>query len=86
MDGVGARSRGRRARRLAALTSELRAERGIPDADDLRPRSNRHPVHQHRDASELPSVGQIMEAITAGEIDGTEYDAAYPERLRTTIY
>ena len=41
---------------------------------------------QHRDASELPSVGQIMEAITAGEIDGTEYDAAYPERLRTTIY
>lgn len=41
---------------------------------------------QHRDASELPSVGQIMEAITAGDIDGAEYDAAYPERLRTTIY
>lgn len=40
----------------------------------------------HRDASELPSVGQIMGAITAGDIDGAEYDAAYPERLRTTIY
>lgn len=40
----------------------------------------------HRDASELPSVGQIMEAITAGDVDGAAWDAAYPERVRTTIY
>lgn len=40
----------------------------------------------HRDASELPSVGQIMERITAGEIDGAALDAAYPERVRQTIY
>jgi PPOX class probable FMN-dependent enzyme len=41
---------------------------------------------RHRDPSELPTVGQIMEAITAGEIDGRAYDADYPERIRTTIY
>ncbi|WP_426573398.1 pyridoxamine 5'-phosphate oxidase family protein [Aquihabitans sp. McL0605] len=36
--------------------------------------------------SELPTVGEIMTAITAGEFDGAAYDAAYPERLRQTIY
>lgn len=43
------------------------------------------PTH-HRDPSELPSVGDIMEAITAGAFDGREYDDAYPERIRQTIY
>ncbi len=41
---------------------------------------------RHREASELPSVGEIMEAITAGALDGAAYDAAYPERVRQTIY
>jgi hypothetical protein len=40
----------------------------------------------HRDPSELPSVGDILHAITSGEIDGKAYDDAYPERLRQTIY
>jgi len=40
----------------------------------------------HRDAVDLPSVGQIMERITNGEIDGAALDAAYPERVRQTIY
>ena len=39
-----------------------------------------------RDQAELPSVGQIMELITAGEFDGAAYDAGYPERIRQTIY
>lgn len=41
---------------------------------------------RHRDPSELPSVGSIMEAITGGEIDGEVWDDAYPERIRQTIY
>jgi len=41
---------------------------------------------RHREASELPSVGAIMEKITAGAIDGEAHDAAYPERIRQTIY
>jgi PPOX class probable FMN-dependent enzyme len=43
------------------------------------------PTH-HRDPSELPSVGEIMEAITAGAFDGKAFDDAYPERIRQTIY
>lgn len=40
----------------------------------------------HRAQSELPTNGQIMELITNGEFDGAAYDAAYPERIRQTIY
>ena len=32
------------------------------------------------------TVGDIMTAITDGAFDGAAYDAAYPERLRRTIY
>ena len=41
---------------------------------------------RHREASELPSVGDIMAVITAGAFDGEAYDKAYPERIRETIY
>jgi uncharacterized protein len=36
--------------------------------------------------SELPSAGEILQAITRSAIDGKAYDEAYPERLRQTIY
>ncbi|MEY2443898.1 MAG: uncharacterized protein QOE00_478 [Ilumatobacteraceae bacterium] len=49
-------------------------------------RSHLWDVTRHRDAAELPSMGEIMEAITAGAFDGKAYDAAYPERVRQTIY
>jgi uncharacterized protein len=41
---------------------------------------------RHRNPSELPSVGDIMEVITSGEFDGKAHDDAYPERIRQTIY
>lgn len=41
---------------------------------------------QHRDPSELPTVGQIMDLLTDGAFDGAAYDAGYPERVRRTIY
>jgi hypothetical protein len=41
---------------------------------------------RHRDPAELPTVGQINELITNGAFDGAAYDAAYPERVRQTIY
>jgi PPOX class probable FMN-dependent enzyme len=40
----------------------------------------------HRDPSELPSVGDLIHAITSGEVDGKTFDDAYPERVRQTIY
>jgi PPOX class probable FMN-dependent enzyme len=36
--------------------------------------------------SELPSTGEILQAVTKGSIDGATYDAAYPKRLEETIY
>ncbi|HEU5149192.1 MAG TPA: pyridoxamine 5'-phosphate oxidase family protein [Iamia sp.] len=41
---------------------------------------------QHRDPSELPTVGQIMDLLTDGAFGGAAYDAGYPERVRRTIY
>ena len=38
------------------------------------------------DRQSLPSNGTIIAAITQGREGGEEYDRAYPERLRQTIY
>ncbi len=38
------------------------------------------------DRSELPSTGEMLQAISRGGIDGEAYDAAYPRRLEETIY
>jgi hypothetical protein len=34
----------------------------------------------------LPSTGTILADITKGMFDGVAYDAAYPERLKATLY
>ena len=36
--------------------------------------------------SELPSAGEMIAALSKGAIDGAEYDRAYPQRLKETIY
>jgi PPOX class probable FMN-dependent enzyme len=38
------------------------------------------------DRKSIPSTGTIMADLTKGAFDGEQYDRAYPERLRTTIY
>jgi len=43
------------------------------------------PAH-HRDPSELPTPGQMHAEIIGETFDATEYDAAYPKRIRETIY
>ena len=40
----------------------------------------------HRAPDELPSVGQIMQAISDGSFDGQAYDESYPDRIRQTMY
>ena len=40
----------------------------------------------HISRSALPSSGQMMEALSDGSFDGKAHDAAYPERLKNTIY
>ena len=41
---------------------------------------------RHRDPADLPSVGEILQAITSGDLDAKTFDDAYPERVRQTIY
>ena len=41
---------------------------------------------KHIDRRSLPSTGRILEDVTKGLLNGAEYDRAYPERLRQTIY
>lgn len=41
---------------------------------------------RHLPRQALPSAGAILAAVTAGGIDAPTYDAAYPQRLKDTIY
>ena len=41
---------------------------------------------KHIERRSLPSSGTILADITRGRVGGAEYDAAYPERLKATIY
>ena len=49
-------------------------------------RSHLWDPERFRDASELPSVGDIMKAITNGSFDGAAYDANYPKLVSQTMY
>jgi uncharacterized protein len=40
----------------------------------------------HISQEELPTVGEMMNRLTNGDFDGKKYDAAYPERMKQTIY
>ena len=41
---------------------------------------------KHIERKSLPSSGTILADITSGKVGGADYDRAYPERLRTTLY
>lgn len=36
--------------------------------------------------SELPSPGEMLQALSEGEFDGEAYDRSYPEHMKKTIY
>jgi len=36
--------------------------------------------------SELPSMGSMLEKLSKGGIVGTDFDTAYPGRLKTELY
>ena len=41
---------------------------------------------KHIGRKQLPSTGRILADVTAGMINGEQYDREYPERLRKTMY
>ena len=49
-------------------------------------RSKLWDASRHVERASLPSNGTILAAITNGKEGGEEYDRAYPERVRQTIY
>jgi len=40
----------------------------------------------HIERKELPTAGDILQALNTDEFDGNTYDKNYPERLKNTIY
>jgi PPOX class probable FMN-dependent enzyme len=49
-------------------------------------RSDLWNAEHFRSATDLPTVGEINSEISNGAFDGAAYDAAYPERVKQTIY
>jgi PPOX class probable FMN-dependent enzyme len=41
---------------------------------------------KHRDPRSLPSPGAILDTLSQARIDGPDYDAAWPERARQTMW
>lgn len=65
------------------------AERVYPQCQKALHRSHLWDASRQLPRSALPTVGQMMQAIAAARaesFDGQAYDAAYPERLKQTMY
>jgi hypothetical protein len=56
-----------------------------PQCQKALARSRLWDENRHLDRKSLPTVGEMMQRIDK-EFDGKAYDAAYPERMKQTIY
>lgn len=72
--------------KLPATVIEVAVEEVYTQCPKALIRSDLWNSERHRSPAELPTVGQINEQITGGAFDGAAFDAAYPERIRETIY
>ena len=72
--------------RVPALVIEVAVERVYSQCPKALVRSKLWDPASRVASSALPSAGQRLEALSAGEIRAAEYDAAYPKRLAETIY
>jgi PPOX class probable FMN-dependent enzyme len=62
------------------------AERVYPQCPKALVRGRLWDPSTHIPRSALPSSGEMLEALSKDQFDGKAYDAAYPERLKQTIY
>ena len=62
------------------------AERVYTQCPKALVRSDLWNPERHVPKSALPTGGEIMQALSQGRIDREQYDAAYPARLKETIY
>jgi PPOX class probable FMN-dependent enzyme len=64
----------------------ITAERVYPQCPKALVRSNLWDPASQIPRSSLPTMGQMIGALSNGSVDAKTYDAAYPERLKQTIY
>ncbi len=62
------------------------ADRVYPQCPKALVRSKLWDPALHLHPADLPTSGEMMQAISQGEIDGKALDAAYPARMKETIY
>lgn len=62
------------------------AERVYPQCQKALARSKLWDPATQIARSNLPTVGEMMQALAPESFDGRAYDAAYPERMKQTIY
>lgn len=72
--------------KLPALVVEITAERVYTQCPKALVRSKLWDPDHFQTHDDVPTVGQIMEQITDGELDAAAYDEAYPARLRQSLY
>ena len=64
----------------------ITVERAYTQCQKAIARSKLWDASQHIKQSDLPTVGEMMERLSPNDFDGKAYDAAYPERMKQTIY
>jgi uncharacterized protein len=64
----------------------INVERAYTQCQKAIARSKLWDSSRHLKTSELPTVGEMMERLAPDTFDGKAYDAAYPERMKQTIY
>jgi PPOX class probable FMN-dependent enzyme len=72
--------------KLPKCVLEVKAERVYFQCPKALVRSRLWSADAQIDRSEVPSAGQVLQEISSGSIDGEAYDAAYPQRLKETMY
>lgn len=63
----------------------VKVEACYPQCQKALARSKLWDASRHVERSSLPTVGQMMQKLDSS-FDGAAYDAAYPERMKQTIY
>ena len=71
--------------KLPKCVLEVKAERVYFQCPKALVRSRLWSADAQIDRAEVPSAGEILQEISAG-FDGKAYDAAYPQRLKDTMY
>jgi len=72
--------------KLPACVVVVAVESVYPQCPKALVRSQLWDPARHVPRSELPSMGQMMQAASRGRLEAQSYDAAFPDRVKQTLY